>query len=60
MNDYIIDLRIDEAVKLLGDTDRQVIDIAFAVGFNNLRTFNRAFSKKLYMTPQEYRRSGQK
>ncbi|HOT47209.1 MAG TPA: AraC family transcriptional regulator [Spirochaetota bacterium] len=57
MNDYIIDLRIDEAVKLLRDTDRQVIDIAFEVGFNNLRTFNRAFSKNLSMTPQEYRKS---
>lgn len=60
MNDYIIDLRIDEAVKLLRDTDRQVIDIAFAVGFNNLRTFNRAFSKNLSMTPQEYRKSERK
>ncbi len=59
MNDYIIDLRIDEAMKLLRDTDRQIIDIAFAVGFNNLRTFNRAFSKNIAMTPQEYRKSGQ-
>jgi len=57
MNDYIIDLRIEEAVKLLRDTDRQVIDIAFAVGFNNLRTFNRVFSKNLSITPQEYRKS---
>ncbi len=60
MNDYIIDLRIDEAVKLLRDTDRQIIDIAFAVGFNNLRTFNRAFSKNLAMTPQEYRKTVRK
>ncbi|MBP7737525.1 MAG: helix-turn-helix transcriptional regulator [Spirochaetes bacterium] len=58
MNDFIIDLRVEEAMKLLRSTDRQVIDIAFEVGFNNLRTFNRAFSKSLSMTPQEYRKSG--
>ena len=58
MNDFIIDLRIEEAMKLLRSTDRQIIDIAFEVGFNNLRTFNRAFSKNLSRTPQEYRRSG--
>ncbi len=58
MNDFIIDLRVEEAMKLLRSTDRQIIDIAFEVGFNNLRTFNRAFSKNLSRTPQEYRRSG--
>ena len=58
MNDYIIDLRVDEATKFLRDTDRQVVDVAFSVGFNNLRTFNRAFSKNTGMTPQEYRKAG--
>lgn len=58
MNDFIIDLRVEEAMKLLLATERQIIDIAFEVGFNNLRTFNRAFSKNLSMTPQEYRKSG--
>ena len=57
MNDFIIDLRIDHATALLKNTDRQIIDVAFSVGFNNLRTFNRAFNKKISMTPQLYRKS---
>lgn len=56
MNDYIIDLRIHEATRLLRETDQQIIDIAFSVGFNNLRTFNRAFNKNIQMTPQEFRK----
>jgi len=58
MNDFITDLRISEATRLLRDTGEQIIDIAFAVGFNNLRTFNRAFFKCVGMTPREYRSGG--
>ncbi len=58
MNDFITDLRIGEATRLLRDTGEQIIDIAFAVGFNNLRTFNRAFFKCVGMTPREYRSRG--
>ena len=55
MNDFITDLRINEATRLLRNTGEQIIDIAFAVGFNNLRTFNRAFYKCVGMTPRQYR-----
>ncbi len=60
LNDYIIDLRIERASDLLTTTDDKIIDIAYTAGFENLRTFNRAFKKKRGITPQEYRKTAQK
>lgn len=56
ISDYINKLRIEEAAAKLLDSDRKIIDIAFAVGFESLVTFNRAFLKVMDMTPSEYRR----
>ncbi len=56
LNDFIIDLRIEKAAELLLSTDEKIIDIAYTSGFENLRTFNRAFKKKIGVTPKEYRK----
>ncbi len=55
IGDYINEARVREAARRLSDTDESVIDIAFAVGFETLRTFNRAFQRVMNMTPSEYR-----
>lgn len=58
--DYINQLRVEEAKKLLMETTRQdfhIIEIAFMVGFNNKVSFNAAFKKATGMTPTAYRRS---
>ena len=55
-NDYINSIRISNACKLLVKSDLTVTEICEAVGFNTLRTFNRAFSKQMECTPSEYRR----
>ena len=55
-NDYINSLRVSNACKLLVKSDSTVTEISEAVGFNTLRTFNRAFSKQMNCTPSEYRR----
>ena len=55
-NDYINSLRISNACKQLLKTDASVTEISESVGFNTLRTFNRAFMKQMGMTPSEYRR----
>lgn len=57
-NDYINSLRISHACRLLRRDDMQITEIAEAVGFNTLRTFNRAFSRFRGMSPTEYRKSG--
>ena len=54
-NDYVNSLRVSAACKLLVKSDHSVTEISETVGFNTLRTFNRAFQKQIGMTPSEYR-----
>ena len=54
-NDYINSLRVSNACKHLRKTDKSITEISYLVGFNTMRTFNRAFKKQLGMTPKEYR-----
>ncbi len=53
---YLQQLRINEAQKLLLETDLSISTIAFRVGFENLSYFNRAFKSILGTTPREFRR----
>ena len=54
-NDYINSLRISGACKYLLKSDHTITEISELVGFNTLRTFNRAFIKQMGCTPSEYR-----
>lgn len=54
-NDYVNSLRVSNACKYLRKTDKSITEISNIVGFNTLRTFNRAFRKQLGITPSEYR-----
>ena len=54
-NDYLNSLRINTACRLLQRTDKTVTEISELVGFNTLRTFNRAFMKHIGISPSEYR-----
>ena len=51
------DHRVDEAQLLLRDSDLQVTQIAFDVGFNSLASFNRVFKDTSGVAPTEYRAS---
>ncbi len=55
LDEYINELRIEEAKRLLKTTDESVLSIAFQVGFENIRTFNRAFQKITGVVPTEFR-----
>ncbi len=57
INDYINQLRIDKAKKLLIETDDSIIRIALEVGFESLNTFYVLFQKKNGLSPSAYRRS---
>ncbi len=45
VTDYIIDIRLGHASRLLVDTTNTVTEICFESGFNNLSNFNRIFKK---------------
>lgn len=48
-------LRINRACELLATTDQFVIDVAFEVGYNNIKTFNTNFAKFKGMSPTVFR-----
>ncbi len=52
---YINQLRIDKAKKLLKTTSLSVTEISISVGYNTIRSFNRAFSELCGTSPREYR-----
>jgi AraC-like DNA-binding protein len=54
---YLIELRINEAKKLLQERDLGISEIAFQVGFENLSYFNRSFKKITGKTPREFKSS---
>lgn len=55
--DYVNNLRICKAKKLLLDSNLTIRDIALQTGFNNAQSFNRNFKKYEDITPTEYRKS---
>ena len=52
---YFIKLKISEAEKLLCKTERTVIDISSALGFESPQYFARLFKKETGYTPTEFR-----
>ncbi|MDR0895837.1 MAG: AraC family transcriptional regulator [Prevotellaceae bacterium] len=55
LSDYIIDIRIGYATRLLVDSARTVAEICYDCGFNNLSNFNRIFKRKKGCSPKEFR-----
>ncbi len=53
---FLVDVRIGHACKLLLDTDETIGQICYAAGFNNLSNFNRLFKKYRNCTPVAFRR----
>ncbi|HLT06703.1 MAG TPA: AraC family transcriptional regulator [Cyclobacteriaceae bacterium] len=55
--EYLNAVRIGHACKLLSLNDQNIVDVAYACGFNNLANFNRQFKKHKKMTPTAYRKT---
>jgi len=53
--DYINDIRIGNATKLLLETTHSVNEISYIYGFNNISNFNRIFRASKGNTPTKYR-----
>ena len=48
-------IRLEQAQKLLLETEMRIEDVALEVGYENLGFFYRLFSEKYGMKPREYR-----
>ena len=55
MSDYIIDIRMGFATRMLIETQDSVSTISFNCGYNNLSNFNRIFRRKKGCSPSEFR-----
>ena len=55
LSDYIIDIRLGNAARMLVDTTRSINEISYACGFNNLSNFNRIFKARRGTTPRDFR-----
>ncbi|MBQ8070693.1 MAG: helix-turn-helix domain-containing protein [Bacteroidales bacterium] len=55
LSDYIIDIRLGHAARQLVDTTKNISEICYGCGFNNLSNFNRVFKSKRGVTPREFR-----
>ncbi|MDR2628142.1 MAG: AraC family transcriptional regulator [Dysgonamonadaceae bacterium] len=54
--DFLNDIRIGHASRMLFETSHSISEICYACGFNNISNFIRTFKKKNgQMTPNEYR-----
>lgn len=58
VNEYITDVRLQNAKKLLLNTDLSVSSIAESVGIQNHTYFIKLFKSKVGLTPFQYRKSG--
>ena len=52
---YHLNLKIDKAVQLLGETNLSVSEVAYQTGFDSLFYFSRIFRKKMALSPLEFR-----
>jgi len=55
--DYVKSVRIGIAAKLLAETDKQITQICYESGYNNLANFNHYFKLFIGKTPSEYRKA---
>ena len=53
--EYIVDVRLGHASRMLIDTNEPVSQICFSCGFNTLTNFNRLFKKRKGFSPTEFR-----
>jgi two-component system response regulator YesN len=54
--DYLTNLRIAKAKEFLQQTDMNVAEISFRVGYSDARYFSKLFSKVVGIKPTEYRK----
>jgi len=54
--ELVNNVRVDESVKLLLDTDKTISDISLDVGFSHARYYNKSFKDHYNITPLQFRK----
>ena len=60
ISEYIVDIRLGHAARMLIDTADSISVICWRTGFNTLSNFNRLFRKRKGCSPTEFREKYQK
>ena len=55
--DWLRHVRVKKAMELLKARDFSITEVAYEVGFRDLRTFERAFKKHTLKTPREFKKT---
>ncbi len=55
---FTLRIRLDRAASELLTTNKSILDVALAFGFENHETFSRAFQKRFQLSPSAYRKRG--
>lgn len=58
-HEFLNRTRINEASKLLLETNMEITDIAIEVGYNTVKTFRRNFIQHRHMNPSEFRNNAE-
>lgn len=54
--DYLNKYRLEQAINIMKNSGNSLTEIAYNCGFNNLRTFNRTFTRHYKMGPARFRK----
>jgi len=57
ISEFIRIIRLKKAGQLLSQTDMSISEIAYDIGFNDLKYFRKCFKKVFHKTPSQYRKS---
>ena len=55
LSEYIVDIRLGFAARMLVDSPKNISEICYECGVNNLSNFNRIFKARRKCTPREFR-----
>ncbi|MCM3747025.1 response regulator [Paenibacillus pasadenensis] len=56
--DFVTDVRLNEARRMLLETDMKMSEVCAAVGYTSSKYFSTLFRKRFHVTPTQYRESG--
>ncbi|MGD6875761.1 response regulator transcription factor [Bacillus infantis] len=53
---FLTDIRMENAIKLMKETDKSIKEISITVGYQDQNYFSKVFKRKLGKSPKEYRK----